>query len=196
MESNKFNFTDIQRNKLPKILVPTRWVENLRNQVVFNLENDFQLQIRRMESDDIDQVMKLEEQIFPSPWSAESFSYRLEEKNFNMSIVGLSDNRIIAYAVSYVVFDEFHFSNIAVEKRFRGKKIGETLLWLSLQIGVEYNCSFVQLEVRESNRQAIRLYEKYGFKKTGLRKNYYARENEDALLMSKEINWEIPYGMV
>ena len=56
-----------------------------------------------------------------------------------------------------------------------------------MQLGKEENCHWVHLEVRRNNKSAIKLYQKFGFKIVGVRKDYYKQEKEDALLMSKSI---------
>ena len=196
MEYKEFNFADISTLQLPKSVIEFRWNKLLSTGVVFRLKNKSQLLIRRMTNEDVAQVEKLEIATFPTPWTVESFLYRLEEKNFNLSLVGLIEDEIVAYTISYLVYDELHFSNLAVNNLFLRNQIGEILLWLSLHVGIEHSCHIINLEVRRRNLPAINLYKKYGFEVVGIRKNYYSKEREDALLMSKEINWETPYGMV
>lgn len=155
-----------------------------------------QLRIRWMTFDDIPEILDLERMIFPSPWAFESFAFELTNLDCNVSMVGLIENRIVAYAVTYFVVDEVHISNIAVTPTYRKLKIGETLLSISLQIGKRKKCKVAHLEVRKTNEAAISLYKKYGFQITGLRKNYYEEENEDALLMSLNLESEIKHGLV
>ncbi len=196
MEFSEFNFADISKIRVPKNQVTISWSELVNQGVVFRLPGEKQLWIRRLKAKDVGAVQMLEKETFPSPWSKESFLYRLADHTFNLSLVGEIEKKVIAYAVSYIVYDELHFSNLAVDKILLRNRIGEILLWLSLHIGIENNCQIVNLEVRRSNTPAISLYKKYGFQIVGIRKNYYSREREDALLMSKAINWETPYGMV
>jgi len=145
---------------------------------------------------DIAPIWALEKTIFPSPWSVESFLYRLTDRKFNISFVGSINDELVAYAVSYIVCDELHLANLAVKSTFRRKKIGEILLWFNLQIGKAKKCRWIHLEVREKNKSAIALYEKYDFKIVGVRKNYYAEENENALLLSRIIQSEKNHGLV
>jgi len=136
---------------------------------------------------DIAPIWAMERAIFPTPWSVESFLYRLTDREYNISLTGLINKAPVAYAVSYVVCDELHVGNLAVKTDFRRKRIGEKLLWLSLQIGKAKKCNWAHLEVREKNISAIQLYEKFDFKLVGRRKSYYQEENEDALLMSRSL---------
>ncbi len=141
-------------------------------------------------------VYALECQIFPSPWSVENFLYEIDNRDFNISLLGLIDGQVVTYSISYIALDEFHISNLAVASDFRRLKIGETMLRITLQIGRETNCQVSHLEVRRSNEAAIALYQKYGFQVVGVRKKYYLNENEDALLMTKKLAGENIYGMV
>jgi len=187
------HINNIQLNNSP---VTVGWSNLIDQGLEFDLNDQLKLQVRRMDQSDIETLQTMEQKIFLTPWSADSFSYRLGEKNFNVSLVGTVDEAVVAYSVAYVVNDELHFSNLAVEPKLREFGIGKTLLWLSLKLGAEQKCRVVQLEVRKTNQAAIRLYEKFGFRIVGVRKNYYVEENEDALLMSREINKESPHGMV
>jgi len=76
---------------------------------------------------------------------------------------------------------------IGVEKKFRNRNIGKTLLGLAIQELQESKTDSLFLEVRADNKQAIRLYQRYGFKLTGERKRYYSDPPCDALLFSLDI---------
>ncbi|MBC8183901.1 ribosomal protein S18-alanine N-acetyltransferase [candidate division KSB1 bacterium] len=166
-------------------LLTCSWQNDLKKGINFDLPGETKLSVRWMEEKDVSEVVKIEKEIFPFPWLKEGFLYRLGELDFNVSLVGFIQNKLVAYTVSYIVYDELHFDNLAVKKNFRNNKIGEILLWLSLQTGNEKKCLWSFLEVRKGNTQAIQLYKKFGFEKLGVRKKYYREENEDALLMSK-----------
>ena len=196
MVFKEIHFSDIKRITLPKNLIAIKWYDQMNSGSVFRLPGGVKVLLRWMEEKDISDVVGMEQEIFPSPWSRESFLFRLGERNFNVSIVAEIDNQLVGYTVSYIFHDEMHVSNLAVTKDYRQNQIGELLLWVSLQIGIELNCLLVHLEVRESNQAAICLYKKYGFTIIGVRKNYYQKEHEDAILMMRQINWETPYGLV
>ena len=80
--------------------------------------------------------------------------------------------------------NEAHITEIAVRERYRGEGIGELLLIGSVRAAIQYGSNVVTLEARISNFIAQRLYEKYGFKTTGIRKGYYADNREDAVIMT------------
>ena len=162
-------------------------LEQLTKGIKFKIPNEESLFVRWMKTMDLSEVHEIERQTFPDAWSLDSFSYKLKNKNFNLSLVGFIEETLAAYTVSYAVDDELHFNNIAVKEEFRKMKIGELLLKTSLQLAKENNCLWAYLEVREKNEPAIRLYHKFGFAVVGIRKKYYKEENEDAMLMSKLI---------
>ncbi len=196
MDYKKIDFSKINLSQNYRFPLNRKWTDVLNQGLEFSCSHNNKLFVRWMYSWDVSEVQKIERQIFPSPWSLEGFLFRLSDRDYNVSIVGLEDGRIIAYAISYVIYDEFHFSNLAVLPENRGFGFGKAMLWMSLQIAIEKKCRHIHLEVRKSNEAAIHLYKKFGFDISGVRVNYYRKENEDALLMHKKINLENSYGLV
>jgi len=82
--------------------------------------------------------------------------------------------------------DEAHITTFAVHPDARRQRIGERLLQRLFEIAHEMNAEWLTLEVRASNLAAQRLYEKYGFRRAGVRRRYYSDNNEDALIMWTE----------
>lgn len=100
-------------------------------------------------------------------------------------------NQLVGYAGTWRVLDEAHITTIAVKPEFQRKKIGEALLNKIVQDCYKNEVKYITLEVRVSNKAAIGLYEKYGFKSLGTRKGYYQNNNEDALIMwTENIFWD------
>jgi ribosomal-protein-alanine N-acetyltransferase len=133
--------------------------------------------------EDVPEVVGLEKDIFPSPWSEHSFLKVLAEKSISLCLVASVKNQIVAYSICWIVPPEIHIGNIAVAKEFRRHTIGDCMLKTVFEISKERLCSLAHLEVRSSNDAAISLYKKYGFEVVGLRNHYY-ENGEDALLMS------------
>src|SRR6266542_3157998 len=79
--------------------------------------------------------------------------------------------------------DEAHITTFAVHPGFRRQRVGERLLQRLFEIAAVMNAEWLTLEVRVSNLPAQRLYEKYGFRRAGVRRRYYSDNNEDALIM-------------
>ncbi len=92
----------------------------------------------------------------------------------------------VGYVSTWLVFEEAHITAIAVREAYRGKGVGELLLGGAIEFAMQEKSRVVTLEVRVSNRSAIALYHKYGFKKVGLRKAYYSDNREDADIMTTD----------
>lgn len=141
------------------------------------------VKIRPMEFRDLDRVSELEKRIFRAPWPRRSFALELEN-SYSRSLVLEFQGRVVGYAVYWLIDGEAHLANIAIDADYRGMGLGETLLRFILQELKLRKVKKIHLEVRKSNVVAQNLYFKFGFKITGIRKNYYTKDREDALLMS------------
>lgn len=91
---------------------------------------------------------------------------------------------IAGYVSLWFQGNEAHITEIAVREKLRGNGIGELLLIGSVRVAMENGSTVLTLEARVSNFIAQRLYEKYGFKEVGIRKNYYSDNREDAVIMT------------
>ena len=165
-------------------LISNSWREQLNKGINFKFKDNSIFLVRDLCEKDIDRILKLEQKIFTDPWPKPAFQTEIENQESCLDIVGIIDNKIIAYAISQFVFDELHIYNLAVDSLYRGKGYGKTLVWLMLEIALRCDIKVCHLEVRRSNFSAISLYEQFGFQIVGIRKKYYIKENEDALLMT------------
>jgi [ribosomal protein S18]-alanine N-acetyltransferase len=143
-----------------------------------------QTEIRRMTEADLDPVIVIELQSFRSPWSRRSFEAELE-KPIGRPLVFIAEKEIVGYIIGWRVVDELHIANLAVRPDWRRRGVAEILLRHMEK--TESGISWVGLEVRASNTPARALYRKLGFHEAGVRKGYYADENEDAILMMKSV---------
>ena len=140
------------------------------------------MEIRRAIPDDVIGIARLETECFPDPWSErELFPYVCSEDGMAFSVV--EGGEIIAYLVGRVIAPEGEIYRIAVKKERRSRAIGFRLLSYAMKTERGRGLETVFLEVRSGNVPAIRLYSSYGFKKMGVRKNYYKNPTEDATLM-------------
>lgn len=140
--------------------------------------------IESMTVDDISQVAKIERQIFSIPWSEKAFRDSMESDN-TIYIVAKENDNVAGYAGMYLSFEEGNITNVAVNPLSRRKGIGEKIVRDILNRAYEKGVRDVFLEVRETNSVAIALYEKIGFKEEGIRKNFYDKPRENALIMWK-----------
>ena len=165
-----------------------------------------------MTADDIEQVMEIERESFPSMWPQTAYRRELQNKLARYivltelrppetslgqpggvwgtlrKIVGadpaVPDERLLGFIGVWLMVGEAHVVTLAVRETCRRIGIGERLIIASIELAMEAEQEAVTLEVRKSNDVAQRLYEKYGFDRVGLRVRYYTDNNEDAVLMS------------
>lgn len=142
-----------------------------------------QLTYRFMEAKDIDDIVRIEQESFPTPWSREAFENELIKNRFAVYTVLEDEEGVFGYCGMWVIIDEAHITNIALLPKYRGKKLGEALLRKVMEIAKEKGAKTMTLEVRVSNDIAQSLYRKLGFQNGGIRKNYYTDNQEDALIM-------------
>lgn len=121
----------------------------------------------------------IEQECFASPWSEQSF----KDAKSTRFYVYFKDQHPIGYVGIYSCLDEGYITNIAVKKEYR--KMGVATSLLEFLIKTEKDLAFISLEVRKSNSAAISLYNKFGFKKKGERKNFYSSPREDALILTR-----------
>lgn len=134
----------------------------------------------------IPKIVEIENQSFQEPWSKDGFRDIMNNPSFqSMGVFSKTD--LVGYIFYYVVLDELHVMNIAIDPKHRKHGIGEKLLDKVHEFGKKHKIKFAYLEVRETNDAAKKLYEKLGYQKQGRRIGYYANR-EDALLMFKDLS--------
>lgn len=145
------------------------------------------IQLRRMTLQDVDNVLFVERRSFTAPWSRQAFLTELVENQFARYILAEYDGRIAGYAGVWMIVDEGHVTNIAVDPEFRGRHVGDMLLRTLMATCLAQGARRMTLEVRVTNTIAQTLYKKYGFASVGVRKGYYTDNHEDALIMWAEL---------
>jgi ribosomal-protein-alanine N-acetyltransferase len=145
-----------------------------------------------MTTDDLDAVHELEKESFSSPWSRSAFEWHLTQNKTGYASVLVHSGRLLGYCLADQVLDECHITNIAVTSKHRKQGIATLLLAAVLQWAQQNGVHIVYLEVRRSNVAALSLYRKHRFQVIGVRENYYPREKEDALIMARSLDEEIP----
>ncbi len=131
-------------------------------------------------------IADIERMTYTMPWSDTSF-YSEVYSRYSLTRVAELDGKIIGYICVRQIADECHLLNLTVHPDFRRRGIATLLFTDILKDLKESGGRFLYLEVRASNHDARRLYEKFGFKMVGIRKNYYIRPEENALIMMMEI---------
>ncbi len=133
----------------------------------------------------IPQIEMLEQRCFSLPWTAQQLKGQLKDAQHEFIAALSPDGTVLGYVGMMYVLDEGYISNVAVSPDYRRQGIADALIERLREICEALGLSFVTLEVRAGNAPAIALYEKHGFQRVGLRRNYYERPKEDALIMTK-----------
>jgi ribosomal-protein-alanine N-acetyltransferase len=140
--------------------------------------------VEPMRLGDVDTVMAIEQVSFRSPMTARLL---LEEMGREWAHVDVARDRVgrnvLAFSNYWVVADEVHLLNLATHPEARRAGHASRLLAHIIEVGRTRRCRFVTLEVRRSNAAALRLYRRFGFRAVGIRPNYYAEDQEDAIVM-------------
>ena len=143
------------------------------------------IEYMRMCREHIDGMIEIEKQCFDSGFARQTFEKELENK-IAIYVVALKNGVIAGYAGLWNICGEADIMHVGVGKEFRRQGIAFEMLKRLIEICNEESVYEVNLEVRKSNDAAQKLYEKLGFERVGLRKNYY-EGTEDAVLMKLDL---------
>ena len=136
------------------------------------------MNFRRSIPADVSGIAELEKEIFPDPWDERSVQDCICSEG-SMCFTAEEDGRVVAYLIGRLIAPEGEIYRIAVAKHKRNRGLGYRLLDYSVKTSRGKGLESLFLEVRSRNMPAIRLYEAYGFKRVGLRKNYYKNQQEE-----------------
>ena len=134
-----------------------------------------------MEERHLDTLAEIEKACFHAPGSADMLR---EELGKGIFLVAEQDGAVAGYVGCQTVLDEGYITNVAVSPDCRRQGIGRALIAELTERAKRAGLAFVTLEARESNAPAITLYEGAGFRRVGVRKNFYTAPAEDAVLMT------------
>ena len=128
-------------------------------------------------------VMRIEQQVYPRPWSVGLFLSELALRSTRFYLVARVGPAVVGYAGLMTTGSDGHVTTIAVDPAWHRKGIGSRLLLELSRLGIGAGCTALTLEVRVSNDAAQAMYRRFGYAPAGVRKNYYTETNEDALIM-------------
>ena len=144
--------------------------------------------IRAASLDDLAGLVNLEQACFAVPWSEESLRFDLSgHPEARYLVASAPDNSLAGYAAYWAALDEAQITNIAVAPDWRRRGVGRMLLEALISLAVDDGLQRLFLEVRQSNLAAIALYQSAGFQAIGIRRGYYQDNDEDAIIMLKNI---------
>ena len=145
-----------------------------------------QVKIVPMASEHLDRLEQLERMCFSRPWSKKMLAEELDNQCAAFLVaVEPETEKAVGYAGLLVVADEGYITNVAVDPSCRRQGVAAQLLQVFDNFAKGNHLAFLTLEVRPSNAAAIALYEGFGFREVGRRRNYYDLPKEDALILTK-----------
>lgn len=144
------------------------------------------INIEEIVLDDVDEIYQIENKSFKYSWSISQINSELiREKNYNICIK--ENNKLLAYAFCRIEVDFLEIMKIATTELLRRKGLANLIILKLNDFCIRREINKIFLDVNSNNFAAINFYRKNGFKTDSIRKKYYQKSNEDAILMSKKI---------
>jgi len=143
------------------------------------------IEIRRLTLAELPEIEVIEQRAYHTPWSRSMFASELA-KGTSICLGAFEGDRLVGYIVNSRYVDAWHVMNVAVDPEFQRRGIASRLLERLFELTVDDDGRGYTLEVRVSNKEAIKLYEKLGFERHGIRRGYYTDNREDALIMWRD----------
>jgi len=143
------------------------------------------VEIRTLELADLGAIESIEQRAYPTPWSRSMFASELA-KPTSICLGAFEGEDLLGYVINSRYVDAWHIMNVAVDPDHQRRGVATSLLERLFELTREDERRGYTLEVRVSNADAIRLYEKLGFEARGIRRGYYTDNREDALIMWRD----------
>ena len=128
-------------------------------------------------------VLRIEQQVYPRPWSMGLFMSELGIRGSRVYVVARVGTSIVGYGGLMLVAEDGHVTTLAVDPAWHRHHLGTRLLHTLATAAIARGAHNLTLEVRASNRPAQELYRAFGFAPAGIRKGYYVETKEDAIVM-------------
>ena len=142
--------------------------------------------IRPVVEEDVPAVVHLEQSLYSTPWSEQSFRFELTHERSRFWVFE-SAGLLAGYQVGWIIVNSYHLHNLAIAPHAQGQGLAAEVLDFMCQYLARLALSCIELEVRAANVRALALYRKAGFKIVGIRRRYYRQPFEDAILMQNLI---------
>ena len=144
------------------------------------------MEIRRATPEDLPQLVELEKSCFPDPWSQKSLRSTITEDDSYFA-VAITDGKIVGYINTTYVLDEMNLNRICVLPQYRKMGAARSLMEGMFAHARQKGLAQIFLEVRLSNLEAQRVYQRFGFKVVGERKGFYQNPPENGLVMTAQV---------
>jgi [ribosomal protein S18]-alanine N-acetyltransferase len=143
--------------------------------------------LRKLELHDLNDIERIERESYPTPWSRSMFAGELAKpSSISLGAFDRETGKLVGYLVISRYVDAWHVMNIAVTPPYRRRGVASVLLERLFELTGSDERRGYTLEVRVSNEGAIKLYERLGFVARGVRRGYYTDNREDALIMWRD----------
>lgn len=139
--------------------------------------------IAPMRNKDLRGVLRIEQSVFPQPWSHRLFVEELAQRKTRAYRAAWIDSTIVGFSGQMFLDDEAHVNNIAVDPAWQGRGLGAAIFGDLVRVALDRGTRHLTLEVRVGNDPALALYRRFGLAPVGVRRNYYPETGEDALVM-------------
>lgn len=142
-----------------------------------------QIRIESMRRRHLRGVLRIEQAVNPRPWSLSLFLSELRYGDSRIYVIARSGLDLVGYAGLMLVAGDGHITNVGVDDAHRRHGVATRMMLVLARRALAEGTEALTLEVRMSNTGAQELYRRFGFAPAGVRKNYYADTDEDALIM-------------
>ena len=145
------------------------------------------LELKNAIVDDIEEIVALDRLCLGGIWSADGYLREIDSPNSSLLLLwvtqGKSSSKAVGIGCLWSILEEAHITLLGIDPEYQQQGLGTLLLHSLLKDAVKRGLARATLEVKVTNQPAINLYEKFGFKFAGRRKNYYPKTGEDALIL-------------
>lgn len=149
-------------------------------------DDDLAVQIVPMRRRHLRTVVRIEQSVYPTPWSHNLFLSEIALRISRVYLVARVGGTVVGYGGVMLVGEDAHVTTIAVDPAWHRRQIATRLLLQLTRSAIERGARNLTLEVRMTNSGAQELYRRFGFAPVGVRRGYYVETKEDALIMWAE----------
>jgi ribosomal-protein-alanine N-acetyltransferase len=142
-----------------------------------------EVRIVPMERSHLRDVHRIDELVYPKPWSLSLFRQELAKTDSRVYLVANVGKHQVGHAGMMLVAGEGHITTVAVDPTWQGCGVATRLMIAMHRTAVQRGATAMTLEVRVHNERAIEVYRRFGYAPAGIRRNYYSEEGEDGLVM-------------
>jgi ribosomal-protein-alanine N-acetyltransferase len=142
-------------------------------------------EIRPLTTAELGPIERIERRSYPTPWSRSMFASEIAKPS-SICLGAFENGDLLGYLIISRYVDAWHVMNIAVDPDYRGRGVARALFDRLFELTAGDDTRGYTLEVRVSNQEAIRLYDRLGFRSKGVRRGYYTDNREDALIMWRD----------